>query len=260
MPQTRPMPVRFPMDPRIRRRRIEVQRRAGRRRLRVLVGVAVLVLLTVGGWLAVRSPLLDVDRIEVQGAAHTPRAAVLGAARLHRGAAMVNVDQAAAGRRIESLPWVGQARVRRAWPGTVLITVTEREPKAVTSTDGQHWALLDGDGRVLELTAARPPGLVALEGVGAPGAAGTTLETAAGALRVAQVLTPALASRTAAVVAMQGGEIALRLDPHGTVRLGPPDDIAAKEGAAESVLAQVDAHDLDVLDVRLPSSPALTRG
>ena len=189
MPQTRPLPVRFPMDPRIRRRRIEVQRRAGRRRLRVLVGVAVLVLLTVGGWLAVRSPLLDVDRIEVQGAAHTPRAAVLGAARLHRGAAMVNVDQAAAGRRIESLPWVGQARVRRAWPGTVLITVTEREPKA-----------------------------------------------------------------------MQGGEIALRLDPHGTVRLGPPDDIAAKEGAAESVLAQVDAHDLDVLDVRLPSSPALTRG
>jgi hypothetical protein len=59
---------------------------------------------------------------------------------------------------------------------------------------------------------------------------------------------------------MQGGEIGLRLRPRGTVRFGPPVDLTAKERAAETVLAQVDTHDLDVLDVRLPSSPVLTRG
>ncbi|MDQ4098436.1 MAG: hypothetical protein M3144_11280, partial [Actinomycetota bacterium] len=80
-----------------------------------------------------------------------------------------------------------------------------------------------------------------------------------GALRVVEALSPALAARTNAVVSLQGGEIALRLHPRGTVRFGVPDDVAAKARAAETVLAQVDAGNLDVLDVRLPSSPVLTR-
>jgi hypothetical protein len=44
------------------------------------------------------------------------------------------------------------------------------------------------------------------------------------------------------------------------VRFGPPVDLTAKVRAAETVLAQVDTRDLDVLDVRLPASPVLTRG
>ena len=260
MPVPPPSPVFVPMDPRIRRRRIEVQRRAGRRRLRVVVGVLAMLALTAGGWLAVRSPLLDVDRVEVQGASHTARADVLRTARLRRGMAMVEVDGAGAARRLEALPWVAHARVRRSWPSTVLVAVDERAAKAVTSADGREWAVLDADGRVLEVRDARPPGLVAVEGVGRAGPPGSTLAGAAGPLQLVGALSPALAARADAVVALQGGEVALRLRPSGTVRFGPPVDLMAKERAAETVLAQVDASGLDVLDVRLPSSPALTRG
>jgi hypothetical protein len=43
------------------------------------------------------------------------------------------------------------------------------------------------------------------------------------------------------------------------VRFGPVDETLAKLRAVETVLASVNATDLEVLDVRLPSSPVLTR-
>jgi hypothetical protein len=59
---------------------------------------------------------------------------------------------------------------------------------------------------------------------------------------------------------VRGGEIALKLDPRGIVRFGGADQVAAKVRAIETVLASLDTSDLAVLDVRLPSSPVLTRG
>ena len=73
-------------------------------------------------------------------------------------------------------------------------------------------------------------------------------------------LTSALGARTEAVVVVQTGEIALKLNPRGTVRLGPADDLPAKVRAIETVLAPLDTDNLAVLDVRFPASPVLTRG
>jgi cell division protein FtsQ len=259
VPISRPSPVFLPIDPRIRRRRIEVQRRAGRRRLRVLLTIVAIVVSSVAGWAATRSPFLDVDRVDVQGASHTPRDAILRAARVTPGTAMVDVDTTSAARRIERLPWMAEARVRRAWPASVLITVTQRVATAVTSGDGQRWDVLDREGRVLEVAGARPPELVVVEGVGPAGGPGSTIAGATGVLRVVEALGPSLAARTKAVVALDGDEIALKLHPRGTVRFGVPVDVAAKARATEAVLAQVETGNLDVLDVRLPSSPVLTR-
>jgi cell division protein FtsQ len=226
----------------------------------VLVGLLCIVVATTAGWVALRSPLLDVDRVEVQGASRTPPPDVLHAAHVRRGMAMVDVHEASAVRRLEALPWVARARVRRSWPSTVLISLEERQASAVTSADGSHWDVLDASGRVLEVRDSRPPGLVAIEGVGPAGPPGSTLADAGPALRLVLALSPALAARADAAVALQGGEIALRLLPRGTVRFGRPVDLSAKVRAAETVLAQVDTHDLDTLDVRLPASPVLTRG
>ena len=53
------------VDPRIRKRQIDVRRAEGRRRLRVLTVVVIVVLLVAGALAATRTPLLDVDRIVV---------------------------------------------------------------------------------------------------------------------------------------------------------------------------------------------------
>ncbi|MGH9280560.1 MAG: cell division protein FtsQ/DivIB [Acidimicrobiales bacterium] len=252
------------IDPRIRQRRIEVRRAEGRRRLRAVGTAILLVLCGIASWMTLGSPLLDVDRRRVVGAVHTPAQAVLDAAGVPRGEAMVDVDEGAVAARVEQLPWVARATVRRAWPGTVVITVTERRPSAVTRTNEESWALLDIDGKVLEIVGERPVGLVALEGVlGAaptdaqPGARATSV---AGPLEVVRSLTPALTARTEAVVVVQTGEIALKLNPRGTVRLGTAEQVSAKVRAIETILASLDTANLAVLDVRFPSSPVLTRG
>jgi cell division protein FtsQ len=260
MPDATSIPVRVRMDPRIRQRRLDVQRRAGRRRLRLLLIVTAAVLLTVGIWVALRSSLLDVDRVRVIGAEHASPAAVVAASGVHRGDAMITVNGGAAARGIEALPWVASARVRRVWPGTVQVTVSERRAVAVTRANATSWAMLDGSARVLAWVPAAPADLFPLEGLGAVPPPGSTLPAARGLLAVRAALSPELAARSDALVAVGDGEVELRLNPRGTVEFGPAVDLPAKVRAAETVLASVDTRNLATLDVRLPASPVVTRG
>jgi hypothetical protein len=61
------------------------------------------------------------------------------------------------------------------------------------------------------------------------------------------------------VAVAEGGQVELRLRPSGVVRLGRTDKLSEKMLAVETVLTQVDLGRLAVLDVRVPSSPAITR-
>ena len=161
------------IDPRIRERRIEVKREAGRKRLRVLLG-AIVAFVAVGTvYLAVESPLLDVDHVRITGVQHLDAATVASAASVRPGAPLLRVDTGAVAARVERLPWVASATVSRALPGTLRITVTERVPVAWVRRDDAHVALLAVDGTVIADTDAPPAGLVEVRGtprVPAPGA------------------------------------------------------------------------------------------
>jgi cell division protein FtsQ len=260
MADSGPASVRVRIDPRIRQRRIDVQRRAGRRRLRLLLIVTAALLLTVGIWLTLRSSLLDVDRVRVIGTEHTPVSAVVHASGVRRGDPMITVDGHAVARRVKGLPWVATAKVRRLWPGTLEVTVKERLAVAATRANASSWAVLDASARVLEWVPSPPPALFPLEGLEAVPPPGATLDTARGLLAVRAALTPELAARTASLAAAPGGQVDLRLNPRGTVEIGTPVDLAAKVSAVETVLASIDVRNLATLDVRLPSSPVVTRG
>lgn len=250
------------MDPRIRRRWLDVRRQEGRRRLRVLIGTTAVSAIGCGGWAATGSPLLDLDRVVVEGAEHTPPADARRASGLHRGEALVDVDSAAAARGVETLPWVESATVGRQWPGTVRIRVVERRPVAVIASGSGAPALVDATGRVLEEVEAVPPDLALLTGLAPAGPPGSTLPPeAVAALSVAVALPAELRARTAGVApdGSTRGEVEIRLTPEGSVRLGPPVDLDRKFDAVRAVLAQVDLRNLAVIDVRRPESPVLTR-
>jgi cell division protein FtsQ len=210
-------------------------------------------------WRATRSSLLDVDHVRLTGATHTQPLQVIATAGTLPGLSMFGVDEGAAAARIERLPWVADATVRRRWPNTVAIDVRERRPAAVAPAVGGGWALVDARGHVLERVATPPLDRPALEGVPGVGAAGTRAPPATRAtVAVAAALPVALRDRVAAVLRSPGGALQLRLRGGPTVRLGSADALGPKLVATETVLARVGA-ERAVLDVRDPESPVLTR-
>lgn len=260
-----PVPVLAPVDPRLRRRRAQVRREAGRRRLRALVAALVLSVVVIGGWTVLHSPVLDVDRVVVTGMTHLQAGDVRAAAAVELGTALVDVDPQAIGERVRGLGRVGAVDVSRVWPGTVEIAITERQPVAVTSLNGSvgagggRWVVLDGAGRALEVADSAPPGLIRVEGAGTgPVEVGERVAGLEGAMSVVRALPPALLPQVATVIAA-GDDVDLGLASGGVVYLGPPERVGEKLRALATVLARVDTTGMRVLDLRQPSRPALTR-
>lgn len=248
------------IDPRLRARRISVRRDEGRRRLRRLTGLGVAaaaVVLAVG---LTRSPILDVDRVQVVGARHTSDDAVQRATGINRHAPMTDVDLDRARHGVLALPWVSGVSITRSWPSSVRVAITERTAVAVVTAGEQGFALVDGDGRVLELSPAPPVGYVLLANIPVPGPPGSTIDASASdALTVARMMPASLRPKVSTVVAEVDG-VALRLVAGGVVRLGPPTDLAVKLRDADTMLTEVDLTDLCAVDVRVPGAPSLTRG
>ena len=255
--------VRPPVDPRINQRRIEVARAEGRRRLKILIAVLSVLVLTGSGFLAMRSPFLDVDRLAITSGPHTSPQAVTAAAGVPRHRPLIDVDPGEVARRIRTLPWVRSVRVRRQWPATVEIVVVERSAAAAVPAAAGGWALVDTSGHVLERTAAPPPDLVPVVDVSPVGAPGTIVwQSVRPSLRVAAALPRSLVPKVAGVGPGPDGEVQLHLKPAGVARLGPPVELGAKLSSLAVVLDHVpltSAGGAAVIDVRVPTAPVITR-
>lgn len=264
-PRPKPKLPKEPIDPRIRARRIEVQRTEGRKRLRRVgvlgIVVAVLALL----WWLTLSPLLDVDGFRVQGAVHTGEAAVLDAIDIRRGDALLTADVGGAASALAKLPWVATAKVRRAWPGAVSITVVERVPVAVIAAEGGGWIVVDHAGRQLAVEQSPSLDLVRIAGRVLPPALGEVAgERYRGAVDLAAVVPASLRTSIASLWPKRDGtvEASVELPTGGTAvaRFGAADQLASKLLALAAVLERADLDNVRIIDLRAPGAPALTRG
>lgn len=258
----RPASGRVQVDPRIRRRRVEITRAEGRRRLRLLAALTAMVVLVAGAWGLTRSPLLDLDSVRITGSTRTLDRTVVATSGLRTGQAMVDIDENAAARRLSKLPWVASATVTRHWPGAVTIAIVERAPAVAVEAGAGRWALVDENARVLDIVAERPAGLVPVIGLRGLGAAGSVLpepgpDLLAVALQVPDGLSRQVAGVTPAT-SPQGG-VELMLEGGARLLVGTPDRLMEKFRAALTVLARVNTGDMESLDVRVPESPVLTR-
>lgn len=248
-----------PIEPRIAERRRAVASENRRRRGRWVL--AVLAVLAVAGalFLFTRSPFLDVDRVEYRGVVRSGAEAVEQAAAIRVGEPLVDVDQRASERRIEAIPYVDTAVVRRDWNGLVTITVTERSPIATMATADGGRVTVDATGRILTPASSLDDVLVRIDGVTA-GEPGTWVEGASGALELAGLLTPGVRSRVVAITVTPDGALTMALRPQGVVEFGPPTDLRAKVAALTIVMGQVDQRDLGRIRVINPDTPVVTRG
>ena len=261
-----------PVDRRIRARRIEVRRTEGRRRLRRLLALGAASAVVLVGWGVVRSPLLDVDEIAVDGAERTAAEELIARSGIAPGDALIDVDTAAAAARVAELPWVAGVEVRRDWSGTVVVSVDERSPDVVVvDPAGTGW-LVDADGTVLDVADPGGTGLATIEGLSPPPPGGVLDAGARTALDLAMALPDSVRPVVASVEVREGetwlrlvarpGEVDATGAPRadgGLVRVGDGRDLEQQVLDLTAVLEQVDLTDLAVLDVRVPSNPVVTR-
>lgn len=252
--------ARPPIDPRIRQRRIAVQRWQGRRRLHLLLAGLTVVGALVACLAVLHSPLLGVHHVRITGAGHVSRAEVMAAAKVGPSTPLVDVDPARVEQSLERLPWVARATVARDWPTTLVVHLTERVPVAQAAAAGGGWAELDRTGHVLARSPAMWAGLVAVSGIVPVGSPGAVEPGAAPALAVAAALPSSIRPHVAEVKDLPGGQVDLLLSPRGTVELGTPTALAAKLRSVATMMSQVDLTGLRVMDVRVPDAPTLTRG
>ena len=265
-----------PVDPRFEARRAAVERDLRRRRRNQLLGAIALVAAGLGVYGLTRSPLLDVDHIQVIGGTRTGVDAAVAASGVARGNALMDVDGSRAQVGLEALPWVRSARVARSWPGTVRISIVERKPVAKVARAGGGWFLIDASGRLVEQVEGERKDLLTFDGVVEEAEAGQTLvDLAAGAASVVERFGPqtaafvrrvrftpnqelefdvAVLGRTESTSA-GGGSVQGVPPAPGVVRFGRIEEVPEKLLSLETWLTTYKTECLFELDVRVPRSP-----
>lgn len=142
------------------------RRRARRRLLRRLrfVGILLGVAGLVGGgfWLVWGSSWFTLTQVEVTGTALTTPDEVLAAAAVPLGGPLAGVDTRAVADRVGTIPAVDHADVRRAWPHTLTVAVTER--RAVLALElGSSYVWVDAGGTSFHVTDERPVDVVVVD-------------------------------------------------------------------------------------------------
>jgi cell division protein FtsQ len=216
------------------------------------------VVLALGVWTVVASPLFAVRQIDVTGARYLEQETVRQLAGVPLGTNVLRAPVEEATGSLEEHPWIAWAEVSRNLPAGITISVQERRPVGwVTDTEGT--ALLSADARVLEVQASPPPDLPSLgdsPGSLAPGA-GVPRNPA---LRLAASMPASLLDRTQTVREVLG-ELIVGLRTGEQVSYGAPNDLEAKNHAVVAMLSWAEERGIGIeaIDVSLPQAPTLIR-
>lgn len=201
------------VDPRFRARRIAVRRAEGRKRLRWLIvggGVVVVAALVLA---LLASPLMAIDRVDVDGAVYADRAAIQQVVDSLQGEPILTADLDGAARRLEQIPWVASARVSMHLPNRVSIEIAERAPVAsFQGADGQ-FRVIDADAFVVAVLPNQPLDYPPITGVLPNTPAGNGAGAAVqGASQLISALPPALGDRLSSVAIGANGNLTVLLD------------------------------------------------
>jgi cell division protein FtsQ len=228
--------------------------RQWRRRMTALRPIAViggaLALIVLCAYAFYFSSWLAATKVSVSGQSSVTQQQVVDAAHVDLGTPLARLDLGAIEDDVAKLPAVADVSVHRAWPHTVSIEVTEREPLAAVMRGGAWWAM-DAEGVVFERSAERDPSLPVVQvGPRAPS------EALAELAKVIAALPSDLIADVSRLTAHSRDSIELRLKNHSVVRWGSADATDRKVQVLTVLLDQVKA---SVYDVSAPEQPTTRR-
>ena len=191
-----------------------------------------------------------VRSMELIGQRETSDSAIIASVGLDPSTSLLGLDVASARKRLEALPWVTEATVRKVLPGTLKVKIDEAAAFARWSHHGET-VLIAHDGAVLaDAVPARFSGLPLVAGEGANEA----VDEAVGLLKAH----PFIAQKTLAVVRINRRRWDLSLESGATVRLPADRPSAALHRLAElETEGSLLASGRVVIDLRLPDRTAV---
>lgn len=264
----------LPIDPRMRERRVEVQRALGRRRLRLLLAVATAAAVVLGAVGLVHTSLFGARRLELTGVEGRSATQVLAASGVRRDEPLVDVAPATVAARVDRLAWVASVSVRRSWPWTLDITVRRRVPVGQIADGRRGVAIVDTTGRVVAVAGAARRGLPTLEGIGSAPAVGHWLAGASGPRstgtarpRTRTALALALAAALQAdhvpvssIEVGRDGALRATVGAGATVTLRSTRQLSAKAAALRALQSAGALTAGATVDLSVPDRPAVTPG
>jgi len=242
------------VDPRLARRRRQIQEASARRRLRWTISVLLLAV-TVGLVVALfQSSWFSVESITVEGDSRAQVLGMLEEVDIEPGISIVSVRAGRAEERLREDPWVAEASVRVVWPRSVEVVVVEHVAVARVSA-GDGWIVSSGQGAVLAGAEALVGPLIRIDLGEAllPGAV-ITDQAVLGALEFVGAIPAEL--KEDLVVEMDGTELIATVAGH-SIELGAPRDMAQK-AVTLAVLLEVGLAEGSVISVVSPLRPGVS--
>jgi cell division protein FtsQ len=222
------------VEPRMRARRIQVRRDAGRKRLHWVIAGGVVLALLIGAGIVLDSPIFAVNDVEVTGATYTNRARLQSVVDDLDGATLLGAKLGRAEQTLAADPWVKRVRIERRPLRGIRIEIVERTPSVTYAGADQHWRVLDPTGKVLAVldpAGAKPVDpLTLLTAPAAPNLrAGATAPAAyTAAADLVPRLPPALRTLTCSMAVGTDGKLSLNLCNHYVIVLGSAEQLRDK--------------------------------
>jgi cell division protein FtsQ len=195
------------------------------------------------------TPVLGAHDVEVQGTQGLTPDEVRKVAAVEMGKPLLRLDTDEIAARVATLPRVAHVEVGRSLPGTVEITVSERNPVAYAQLpDGAH--MVDGIGMDYAVVPQAPPGLPSIEVARiAPEDPSTRA-----VVEVLGKIPPQLRERVVTLAAKSPGDVQLKLTDGRLVKWGNAADSERKA----LVLAALLTRPGKTYDVAAPDLPTVS--
>lgn len=195
---------------------------------KIIAGLVALIVLL--GVLMYAVPILKVAQIDVQGTTHADVEAIREASTINVGDNMLRLDMASAAKGVSSVAWVEKVTVKRSWPTTVTVEVTEHNAVGYVM-DGDTPHVVDENGQVF-LTGVKPEGALEFKKTKPDDA--RAIDSAS---KVLQTLSPELRGKLEGIEAGSADSIRLFF-PNQVVYWGSSDRADEKAEATRIVLGR----------------------
>ena len=242
------------IEPRMRERRLAVKRAQGRKRLKWLLAVLILLVLAVAALATFGSSLFAIraEEVTISGNVYTDPEAMQVVVDELVGTPVLIADTQRAERQLEAIPWVEDAKVTTHFPHGATIEIRERAPVATYQGPDARFRVLDRDGRVLDVLEGYPIAYVLINGPDPVDLDPSEIAPQGykAAAELAKNLTGTVRGGVDHIeVTADGSRLVMFLDDGTEVRFGEARDLFTKLVRLETVLMQNPEREPGTIDV-----------